>query len=287
VVRTCLDYGESVTETSKSALIELVTTLKAYTDSLVLIGGWVPYFLIEKYKPAIAEFRHVGSIDIDFAVNPETITPDAYRTIVELINERDYRSKDGSQFSFEKDVPSPRGEGTHKIQVDFLTPAPNTQEKPHRHRKVQADLPARTLKGCEVVFRHNMDYELSGVLPRNGRTAVKFKMADIVGSLATKGIALGDRYKEKDAYDIYSLVTYCKNDSFDAADKVRQFASEPEVSESLEAIKARFKDIRAEGPSWVAQFMYPESERETKERGMADAYMRVNKFIEDVKKPHN
>jgi len=40
------DYGEPVTRASFSALMELGTVLGSYRDALVLVGGWVPYFLL-------------------------------------------------------------------------------------------------------------------------------------------------------------------------------------------------------------------------------------------------
>ncbi len=43
--RTAQSYGPGVTGASKSVLLELLTILRAYRDSLVLVGGWAPYFL--------------------------------------------------------------------------------------------------------------------------------------------------------------------------------------------------------------------------------------------------
>lgn len=45
------DYSPGITEASKSVMLETLTILKSYRNSLVLIGGWVAYFLLKENKP--------------------------------------------------------------------------------------------------------------------------------------------------------------------------------------------------------------------------------------------
>ena len=61
------------------------------------------------------------------------------------------------------------------------------------------------------MFDHSIDVILEGKLPdeAEGRTTVK--MANIVGIMTMKGMVVGSRYKQKDAYDIHSLVLYYKS----------------------------------------------------------------------------
>ena len=82
-------YESNLTSASLSAILELGVTLKYYKDSMVLVGGWVPYFLIEEFGDL--EFSHVGSIDIDLAINPDKINADEYATIVDMIKRRGYK----------------------------------------------------------------------------------------------------------------------------------------------------------------------------------------------------
>ena len=92
------DYEDDATATSLVGLAEVMTMLGAYRDSLVLIGGWAPYLILQKFgQPGMFDprvfdprvfdtsFAHVGSIDIDFVVDPAAIDADQYATIVELL----------------------------------------------------------------------------------------------------------------------------------------------------------------------------------------------------------
>ena len=71
--RSAKTYPSGITSASKAVLLEVATTLRAYRDALVLIGGWVPYLLLQKHRLLEKPFDHVGSIDIDLAVDSEKI----------------------------------------------------------------------------------------------------------------------------------------------------------------------------------------------------------------------
>lgn len=86
------DYHPSITNASKSVLLELITILKSYRDSLVLIGGWVPYFLLETYKSKDIDFAHIGSIDIDLVIDPKVIDEEKHETITWALLNRGYKA---------------------------------------------------------------------------------------------------------------------------------------------------------------------------------------------------
>jgi len=274
------DYSEGLTSASLSALLELEMTLRSYRDSIVLVGGWVPYLLIGKYGRG--GYRHVGSIDIDLAVDPDKVDLDAYASIVELIERRGWSKQmlkgEVIQHSFVKTLPSPLDGKDYEIKVDFLTvPTPDK----YRHRKVQPDLPARKAKGCELAFRYHMDLDLKGMLPGNGEAETKVRMLDIPGCLGMKGTVLGERYVEKDAYDIFSVVSQCLDSPAVVAKEVRPRLGDEEMARGIEVIKRSFSDIRATGPSWVANFV--PGDAEVKKRQQAEAFAVMREFLDNLK----
>jgi hypothetical protein len=105
------DYTAEVVEAAKSVLIELTHLLGEYRDSIVLIGGWVPELLIpQEPRP------HVGSMDIDLALNHVNIREEGYKLIEELLTSRGYYQEDDQQpFIFFRDVPL--GDSIIKVQV--------------------------------------------------------------------------------------------------------------------------------------------------------------------------
>ena len=288
--RHARDYEDDATATSLVGLAEIMTALGAYRDALVLIGGWAPYLILQKFgepgffDPGVFDprvfdtgFAHVGSIDIDFVVDPEAIDADQYATIVGLLLARGYGPLTGSKFQFQKMIASLRTGQPHVIRVDFLTPKP-LQRRSHRHREIQHDLQARTLAGAEVALTHWFWHEFDAQLPDGARTHVRVKVADVVASLALKGLAIGDRYAEKDAYDIFALCAHYRGGPAAVADAIRPFRDEDPVRRGLDAIREKFRNREAEGPTWVAVFL-SEGQADESERFRTDAFMTVSEVI--------
>ncbi|OPX65763.1 MAG: hypothetical protein A4E30_00240 [Methanomassiliicoccales archaeon PtaB.Bin215] len=260
--------------------MELATALKHYIDAIVLIGGWAPYYLIKDYgRPG---FEHIGSIDIDLAVDPDHIGSEEYATIIEIITDRGYtmrRAIDNSPipFSYRKDVSISDGGMAFDISVDFIT-CQSEERRGHRHRMVQASLPARIAKGCELAFEHNYTRTVEGILPGNGRAEAVIRVLDLPGCLGMKGIVLGERYKEKDAYDIFAVISQCLSDPEEVGSIVRPLLSDGRLREGVANISQRFRSIDAEGPNWVGAFLHP-YDLELRKRAQAESFVLVDRFV--------
>ena len=76
--RTVADYPDEVVEVSKSAMLELWRSLRKYNEAMILVGGWAPYFILETCAGEGYLHDHIGSIDIDIAINPQLVSEDEY-----------------------------------------------------------------------------------------------------------------------------------------------------------------------------------------------------------------
>jgi hypothetical protein len=277
-------YSESVTESSKSVLLEALRILSGYRDYLVLSGGWAPYFILERFGES---GKHCGSVDIDFVLNPRLINLRVYETIVSLIMKRGYKpyvAEDGEvlPYRFYRRVKSPLDEAEYNIEVDFISePDVVKRLSPDSFLAVQKDLQAVVIRGSSIVFSHNFEHAIKGMLPSGAETRVVTKVSDLVGCLATKGLALKGRYKEKDAYDIFLVLRHYQEGTKKAAKEVRKFLGESVVAEALQEIQDKFRSVRSEGPFQVAYFLAPEDER-LRERIQGEAYAVVRTFFESL-----
>jgi hypothetical protein len=268
-------FEPALTRASRSALLELARSLRHYSEALTLVGGWVPYLLLREHQRADNPFRHVGSIDIDLVVDPGRIGEDEYATVVDLIRHVGWRTVGDSRFSFERSVPCPDGT-SRDIRVDFLTLEPGGEGKKHRHRVVQANLPARTMHGAELALTHRGPVRLEGTLPGGAQTEVELLMLDVVGCLGTKGIALGERFKQKDAYDIVSVLDNYGAGVSEVSALTRPFADEELMTSALASVWRGFRSVRSEGPIWYAEFVGGDDE--AKERSAQRAFQTVAEF---------
>ena len=117
-------------------------------------------------------------------------------------------------------------------------------------------------------------YDLEAQLPDGAQTRVRLKVADLLASLALKGIAIGERYAEKDAYDIYALCAHCEGGPAAVAEAIRPYLGEAPVRRGLGSIAEKFRALEAEGPTWVARFLGG-GNPETEARIRQDAFMNV------------
>ena len=284
--RTKTTFVSNIADVSLSYLLELMIALGSYREGLVLVGGWVPYLLLKQYQPTGVVFRHVGSKDIDIAVNPKLIDKKGYSSILEILKQRGYEQKldikgKPIQHSFVKNVITSKGK--EQIQIDFLGPEYGGTQKSKRHQRIQENFLVRKARGADVMFDHAIDITLKGKLPDGAEGKTNIKMADIVGIMTMKGIVIGSRYRQKDAYDIHSLVLYYKSGPYTVADEIRPFREHGLIKEAIELIHDKFRSREAEGPGWVADFQ--EAVGELRERIKTQAYLQVQRFLTALYEP--
>ena len=185
-------------------------------------------------------------------VDPDIVDSGQYATVVERLRQHAYEPVEGSAFQVQKLIRAEARGIEHPIREDFLTPRPAPgQGRAHRHREVQRDLRARTLEGAEVALAHWFWYELDARLPDRARTRVRVKVADVVASLTLKGLAIGERYAEKDAYDIWALCAHHPGGPAGVAEALRRWLDEEPVRRGVAQIAEKFRARDAEGATWV------------------------------------
>ena len=64
------DYSPRQVEAARRVLVDLGQVLAAFEDCLVVVGGWVPDLPL-----AQADEPHVGSIDVDLALDANKLAP--------------------------------------------------------------------------------------------------------------------------------------------------------------------------------------------------------------------
>ena len=84
-------------------------------------------------------FRHIGSIDIDWVIDPSKMEERQYSTIRKLLTYIGWSQTEGSSLTFEKMIPGD-DRIERKITTDLLTVKLPSMGKNRRHRELQGDL---------------------------------------------------------------------------------------------------------------------------------------------------
>ena len=111
------------------------------------------------------------------------------------------------------------------------------------------------MRGAELALNHREVRKLSGTLPGGAESTAEFLMLDVAGCLGTKGIALGERFKHKDAYDIVSVLDDYGSGIPEIARIVRPFRQEPIMGDAIRVLADKFRTERSEGPAWYSEFL--------------------------------
>ena len=265
MVNSRTDYTAEAVEAAHSVMLELVRLLGEYRDDLVIIGGWVPNLLL----PAVAA-KHIGSTDVDLAINHRKITAAGYRTILEHLTKRGYTRGDQPYVFYRTLLVEGR---EIKVQVDLLAGEYGGTVKSRRHQRVQ-DITPRKARGCDLAFDMSNEVTIEGTLPGGAKDRVAVRVAGIVPFIVMKAMALADRMKEKDAWDIWFCVAHYPGGLDALADAFRPHLQNRPVAEGLDKIKEKFASPEHVGPKWAADFDEID-DPEARAMRQRDAYERV------------
>lgn len=249
------EYNAEETQAAISVMAELLTYLGVYREHIVVIGGWVPFFLTQD---AAVDEPHVGSLDVDLALNASGISAAAYTRIEEILKERDFKHRLDSKgspipHSFIRQVRTAAGRELD-VQVDFLAPEYGGTPSSKRHQRVQGLL-AHKARGSDLVFYHFDEKVLEAVLPNGAKRQVRIRIADPLACVVMKAIVFRDRGNEKDAYDLYTICKYCPGGRERIAEGISLNKTNKLIQEALVVLRAEFASIDSLGPVSVAAFM--------------------------------
>lgn len=271
---TLRDYSGDLVEAAHSVLLELVRLLGEYRADLVVVGGWVPQLILPD-EP----LKHVGSIDVDLAFNHLKLQDSGYATIQKLLLARGYEQDHRQPFIFHRTVNT---DGNPvKVQVDFLAGEYAGTGTSHRTQRVQ-DGRARKARGCDLAFDLFIETEIRGELPGGGADQALVRVSSASAFLVMKGMALHDRLKEKDAWDIYFTLTNYPGGLDALATEIQPHIGHGLVQEGLRKIAGKFATVTHAGPKFVADF---EDVREPEERAvlMRDAFEKMDYLLRALK----
>lgn len=266
------NYTEQENRACLSVLLEFMTILGEFRENIVVIGGNVPSLLLPEAKE-----KHIGTLDVDLALDFRQIRLDAYNTILKILKEKGYYQKPETQpFIFFRDVTDEK-DRRMTVELNLLAGEYGGTSKSHRHQKIQ-NIKARKTRGCDLVFENAVKIKISGLLPNGAENEVIIKVASIGPFLVTKGMALWESGKEKHAYDIYYCCKYFPGGLESLAQAINPIRNVKLAKEGLGKIHSKFATVNSIGPNWVVDFLEV-SGNEERERIKREAFELINTLM--------
>jgi hypothetical protein len=272
------DYQERDVKAAYSVLIELGQVLGVWRDKFVVVGGAVPWLLLDSARP-----KHIGTLDIDLDLNPEALGDGAYATLVEALEKKGYeRGVHGLKpFQLRRQVKVDEGEPVG-VLVDLLMPRGAKGDR--NEEKLIDGLRVQGADGGGIALTHNRMITCEGQMPDGRTNRVELLVATIPALLVMKGYALVGRDKKKDAYDIYfSARNYAGGPDALAADCAR-LMGDGVARKGYEHIAGKFRHEHDYGPKTVRVFLEESAAlgEMTPEQIQTDAFMQVSALMHSM-----
>jgi len=280
-------YTPEAVAACEKALRTLLAKIGPWGTRIVLVGGLVPRYLVGAVPEGVAP--HVGTTDLDVVVGVALTADDeaTYRTLQANLVEarfhpaRNERDEDES-FRWQRDDV----DGI-TVTVEFFCPVGDGEPGHLRKRPVEASgakISAIRLAGAELAGADFVTVPLPGeTLDQGGRREdVTVRVASILPFLALKALALTEREKDKDAYDLVWTLTAFDGGPVGAATaaKVSPVRDQPLIATAIGKLGEHFGAVESIGPARYARFFLGVTrDVDARDRMRRDAHAVVQRFL--------
>jgi len=247
--QSAADYNDRTTAAVKTVLIELGQILGSFQGKFSVIGGAVPWLLLDQ-----EDMPHVGTLDVDLGLDAEALGDGEYATLVEtLLNHGYEQRKELRRFQLVRRVPAQGGGSPIDVIVDFLMPrgAKIVKNDP----PLISEFAVQRADGADLALRFCQMVVITGSMPTGGANQVEIAVCSIPAFLAMKGHALKRRFKQKDAYDIYYSILNYPDGAEALAEECRPLLGYPSGANGYAFIAEKFDSVDGFGSTCVRRFV--------------------------------
>jgi hypothetical protein len=250
--QSAADYDDRTTLAVKTVLIEIGQILGSFKGKFAIVGGAVPWLLLEN-----EDMPHVGTLDVDLALDAEALGDGEYATLIESLQRHGYhqrhQGRELRRFQLVRHVPVEDGGAPLDIIVDFLMPrdARIIRNVP----PLISDFAVQRADGADLALRFCKWVPIRGPMPAGGMNRVEIAVCSIPAFLAMKGHAIEGRYKQKDAYDIYYCIRNYPGGPEVLAEECRPLLDHAAGAAGYGFIVGKFGAVDDFGPTCVRHFV--------------------------------
>lgn len=241
------DYSRRQVEAARRVLIDVGQVLASFRDAIVVVGGWVPDLLLPDAIP-----EHVGSIDVDLALDAAKLGDGRYADLLKLLLDTGRYRQGDKAFQLVTDVDLNDGEMPVPVDVEFLAPS-DVQLKKNNPKLVEG-FRVLQFSACAAAFQAPVDVEVVGAMIAGVINRVHIRVAALSDLIIMKAHAVEGRDKPKDVYDLcYCLDAYPGGIAALAGDwRARQ--EDPIVRTAIRILREKFETVGHYGPQQLAIF---------------------------------
>ena len=262
-------YSDQYTLDCERVLVTLLRGLGPWKDSVYLVGGLTPRYLVPARPPVVP--AHAGTMDVDIVINLQLLADtEAYRTLEDNLKRMGFVRAENERSVKLSWRWQTRTEHGALMVLELLADAPEIAGGRVQPLPTEGTISALNIPHSSIVFDLYQVAEIRAeLLGENGMATERVKHADVVSFTCLKAFAFDQRFERKDAHDL----VYCIEHAPGGLDAVvvafgRALAGKHAavIREALEVLRRRFADdeategYRKDGPVSVAKFELGDSD---------------------------
>lgn len=242
------DYSPETTKLMVSGCLHLASVLGDFYDDIVLIGGLVPFLLVDQENRPY-EDQHVGSRDVDIALNVDLLEAERYEAIAKRLRSAgfDYDLNDKGNPTHQRWIYTKN----NKVMVEFFIDSKGT---PGTIQKMSDGLGAIRTPGSSLAFYDFEVKELRGTTLDNAVAERKLRVCGPGAFVLLKASALRIRGNGKDALDIVYIAQNYEGGLAAIANCIRKLLIYPSAKEYLTILHDDFQTPDHIGPRRLAEW---------------------------------
>ena len=256
-------YSDQYTIECERVLVTLLRGLGPWKESVFLVGGLTPRYLVAARPPEVP--AHAGTLDVDIVIDLQILTDTAgYRTLEGNLRAMGFErstNERGQRLSWRWQT---RTESGALMVVELLADAPEIAGGRVEPLPTEGSISALNIPRSSIVFDLHEVTEIRAELIGGAGIAVeKVKHADLVSFTCLKALAFDQRFERKDAHDLIYCIEHAEKGLDGAAQMFREalVGGHGEViRDCLSILRNRFAEdneiegYRKDGPVAVALF---------------------------------
>lgn len=256
-------YSDQYTSDCERVLVTLLRGLGPWKDSVYLVGGLTPRYLVKARPPVVP--AHAGTMDVDIVIDLQILAnTDAYHTLEENLKKMGFERAENDRQQKLCWRWQARTEHGALMVLEFLADAPEIAGGRVQPLPTSGAISAINIPHSSIVFDLYEVTEIEAeLLGGDGIAVEKIKHANLISFSCLKAFAFDQRFERKDAHDLI----YCLEHAAGGADAVaRAFRQALDgkhsdvVKNALDLLRVRFAQVgetegyRKDGPVAVAKF---------------------------------
>ena len=265
---TIAGYNDAYTVDCERVLVTLLRGLGPWKESVYLVGGLTPRYLVPARPPEVPP--HAGTIDVDTLIELRILADtDGYHTLEENLRRMGFEratNDSGQKVSWRWQNHTERGT---PVILELLADAPEIAGGKVRPLPTEGQISALNIPHASIVFDLHQSTEIQAeLLDDAGVATEQIKHVNLVSFTCLKAFAFDDRAVRKDAHDLIYCIEYAPDGPDGVAEMFRQALAGKHgavIEDALAILRKRFaqddriEGYRKDGPVAVARFELDEN----------------------------